>query len=106
MSTTVPVALVDASNQLFNLGRPLTKIQEPASTLPPLSSVPGKITGFGDSTRVHRSVALSDAGEKFNMSRFTTEVYPIPAPLCERRGVETFGAPTRYDGRPVFLVQR
>lgn len=106
MSTTIPVALVDASNQLYNLGRPLAKIQEPVSTLTPISAIPGKISGFGDTTRTHRSVSLSDSGEGFSMSRFNSEVYPIPGPLCERRGVDNFGAPTRYDGRPEFLVQR
>lgn len=98
--TTVPVALVDASNQLNNLDRPLSKMTAQPSSMPSISSVPGRMGQYGEVTRAHRSVAFSDAGMAFNTGRLESEVYPIPAPLCDLRGTfQVFGEPSRYDGR-------
>ena len=99
-NTALPVALVDASNQLRNLGRPLTKVQDPVPTLPSISTVQGKVGAYGELTRAHRSIAVSDAGDSFSMSRFASEVYPIEGPVCDMRGpFQQFGQPSRYDGR-------
>lgn len=105
-TTEIPVALVDSSNALRNLGRPLTKIPTPLPTLPSISRVPGKVGAYGDVTRVHRSVALSDSGEGFAMDRLSSEVYPIPGPLCDMRGTfQIFGCPSRYDGRNEHIYE-
>jgi hypothetical protein len=97
---TVPVALVDASNQLQNLGRPLSKLTVEPASMPSLSAVPGRVGQYGEITRTHRSIAMSDAGMAFNAGRLESEVYPIPAPLCDQRGTfQIFGEPSRYDGR-------
>lgn len=103
--TSVPVALVDASNTLTNLQRPLSKVPETLSPLPAVSSVPGRVGQYGEVTRAHRSIAISDAGLSFNTSRMQSEAYPIEAPICDLRGTfQVFGEPSRYDGRdPVVL---
>lgn len=101
------VALVDASNMLQNLGRPLTKVETSVPQLPDFSKVPGKVGGYSETTRVHRSVGLSDAGERFAMGRLESEVYPIAGPLCDMRNTnQVFGQPSRYDGRQDFLFYR
>ncbi len=103
--TSVPVALVEASNALTNLQRPLSKVQDTLPPLPTVSSIPGRVGQYGEVTRAHRSVSMSDAGLSFNTARLQSEVYPIPAPLCDLRGTfQVFGEPSRYDGRdPVVL---
>jgi hypothetical protein len=103
--TSVPVALVEASNQLSNLQRPLSKVPDALPSLPPVSSVPGRVGYYGEVTRAHRSVAISDAGMAFNTARMQSEVYPIEGPICDLRGTfQVFGESSRYDGRdPVVL---
>ena len=107
MSTEIPVALVDASNFLYNLGTPLSKVQAPVPQMPALSRVPGRAGAYGDVTRAHRSVGISDGGEKFAMDRMAAEVYPIQGPLCDMRGTyQVFGQPSRYDGRSQYVYDR
>lgn len=107
MSSAVPVSLVDASNQLRNLGIPLSKTPEPVASLPEVSRVPGRVGAYGEVTRVHRSIALSDSGESFAMSRIESEKYPIDAPLCDLRGTyQLFGEPSRYDGRDPVIYEK
>lgn len=106
MSAEIPVVLVDASNTLRNLGRPLSKVQDPVPTLPPVSTLPGKTNGYGEVTRAHRSVSVSDAGERFSMGRFQSELFPIPGPICDTRNLDqVFGYSARYDGRNEFLYE-
>ena len=98
--TDTQLSRVDDSNFLRNLGRPLSKVPDPAPTLPPLSAVPGRVGAYAEVTRAHRSVALSDAGEQFSQSRFASETYPIQGPLCDMRDInQVFGLPSRYIGR-------
>lgn len=106
-STNVPVSLVDASNQLRNLGIPLSKTPEAVAALPEASVIPGRVGAYGEITRVHRSVALSDAGQSFAMSRIDSEKYPIEGPLCDLRGTyQLFGEPSRYDGRDPIVYEK
>ena len=106
-STDIPVSIVDASNQLRNLGTPLSKTQEPVAALPEISTVPGRVGVYGEVTRVHRSIALSDAGQSFAMGRLDSEKYPIEAPLCDLRGTyQQFGQPSRYDGRDPVIFEK
>lgn len=103
--TSVPVALVEASNALTNLQRPLSKVQETLPPLPAVSSVPGRVGQYGEVTRAHRSVAISDAGMAFNTARMQSEVYPIDGPICDLRGTfQVFGEPSRYDGRDPMVL--
>lgn len=102
---SVPVALVEASNQLSNLQRPLSRVQDPLTKLPAVSSVPGRVGQYGEVTRAHRSVATSDAGLAFNTARMQSELYPIEGPICDLRGTfQVFGEATRYDGRDPYVL--
>ncbi len=107
MSSAVPVSLVEASNQLKNLGIPLSKTTEPVAPLPVVSAVPGRVGAYGEITRLHRSVALTDAGQSFAMGRIESEKYPIEGPLCDLRGTfQQFGEPSRYDGRDPVVYEK
>lgn len=107
MSTSLPVALVDASNQLQNLQRPLSKVPEPVAQLPEVSPIQGRVGAYGEITRAHRSVTLSDGGQGFLMGRLDSEKYPIDAPLCDLRGTfQVFGQPSRYDGRDPVVYDK
>ena len=101
----VQTRLADASSQLRGLQRPLSKVEPPVPALPLISAVQGKTGAYGETTRAHRSVFLSDAGDQFSQSRFASEVYPIPGPLCDMRGLyQVIGQPSRAEGRDPFVI--
>lgn len=105
MSFENAAQIAEASNLLLGLGRPLQKIDNEAPGMPQWSPVPGKLGAYGEGTRVHRSVFLSDAGNSFNMSRIESEKYPIPGPLCDMRSLfQVTGAPSRYEGRDPMIT--
>ena len=104
---SIPIALVEASNQLYSMGIPLTKTPKPVSSLPSMSRVQGRAGAFGEMTRTHRSIAVSDSGEGFAMGRISSEVYPIPGPLCDMRSTyDVFGQPSRYVGREPAVYEK
>lgn len=106
-SPSLPVSLVDASNELTNRGRPLSKVQDTLPPLQPFSAVQGRAGAYGETTRVHRSIAVSDSGESFFMGRIASEQYPISGPLCDLRGpYQVVGESARWEGRTPIIYEK
>ena len=106
-SNPLGASLADASSLLLGLNRPLTKIETEPTSLPMKNPVPAQFVDYGEITRAKKSVAIKDGGRGFADDRFASEVYPIPAPLCDHRTtVDIFGDPSRYMGRAPMLQKK
>lgn len=77
--------LVESSNLLLGIERPLSKLGKPVEPLPMNSPLTGRLGGMGDTTRMKRYVAQSDSGYGDSSRRFWSEWYPLAAPYCDTR---------------------
>jgi hypothetical protein len=99
-------SLVDASTLLLGYNRPLSKVQNEAPPLPLANPLPAKYVGLGEVTN-SKNGRLPDAGLKFANERFYSEVYPVPAPICDMRDTNgVLGDPSRLTGRGPMMITK
>ena len=96
-------ARADALSALQNLGKPLTRVATPASSIPWESPIPGMLDMSLDMEPTRTKKCCKEAPP---IERFSSEWYPIAAPKDLRVKVDVFGAPSRLNGRDPVAYRR
>lgn len=105
MQGHVLAARADSLSALQNLGRPLSRLDPPASTIPWESPLPGALDMSLD---MHATRTKKCCKAPLPVDRIASEEYPIDAAYLKdlRRVQGVFGAPSRFDGRDPIAYLR
>lgn len=97
--------LADSLSELQGLGRPLSRLDAPPSTIPWESPLPGKLDM---SLHAHATRTKKCCKAPLPVDRIASEAYPIDAAYLKdlRRVHGVFGVPSRFDGRDPIAYLR